>query len=185
MTQIPLLIFIYAFVFSACSPMSEIQLESSTDYNGGFEHSKHELPYNWYFYTPKTVKKSDFTISLDQNVFKEGKQSIHFFVEKCSQIGGHLSPGFSQEFSIKADKNYSIQFWIKNKGCQISAKLGQITAKTGVYKELKMNKNNNEWELYTLNFQSKKTEKSSKLRFEFNVLSGGECWVDGIEFNSL
>ncbi len=185
MTQFSLKIFIFAFIFSACSPMSEIQLDPTIDLNGGFEQSKNELPYNWYFYTPKTVKKSEFKIFLDQNIYKEGKQSLHFSVTKCSQTGGHLSPGFSQEFSMEAGKKYTVLFWLKNKGCQISAKLGQISIKTGDYKVIKVDKNNNEWELISLIYQTKKTENPSKLRFEFNVLSKGECWVDGFEIKPL
>ena len=62
--------------------MSEIQLDPTIDLNGGFEQSKNELPYNWYFYTPKTVKKSEFKIFLDQNIYKEGKQSLHFSYQR-------------------------------------------------------------------------------------------------------
>jgi hypothetical protein len=99
------------FILFGCAQHSEKETDKSAGINGGFESAKNNLPVNWLMYTPNTVPDSDFIIELDKTIFKEGKQSLKFEVKKCSNNGGSVSPGFTNQFSevggFPGEGNYS------------------------------------------------------------------------------
>jgi len=95
--QLSILLVLCALISQiSCKQMSEKITDKSAGMNGGFEVSKNGIPVNWVMYTPKTVADAKFEIVLDKDVFKEGKQSLRFDVDKCSSIGGWNSPGIYQ-----------------------------------------------------------------------------------------
>ena len=48
-------------VVIGCNQMSEIEIDTSAELNGGFEISKNGLPVNWLMYTQNTVPDGKFS----------------------------------------------------------------------------------------------------------------------------
>ncbi|MBC8215243.1 MAG: hypothetical protein H8E64_01865 [Candidatus Marinimicrobia bacterium] len=57
--------------------MIELVLDKTAGVNGGFEVNTSRLPMNWLVYSPNTVEEGEFTISADETIFVDGKQSLH------------------------------------------------------------------------------------------------------------
>ena len=87
-TQFIYFIFVLITLTVGCVKMSEYVEDKSAGLNGSFEVSENGLPVNWIMYTPNTIPDADFQIILDKDIFKEGKQSLKFEVERCSSTGG-------------------------------------------------------------------------------------------------
>lgn len=165
-----------------CQQMSEQISDKSAGLNGGFEISKNDLPVNWLLYTPKTVPDSDFKIVLDKDVFKEGKQSLKFDVQKCSSTGGWHSPGFTNEFSTSSkyegEGSYKLSFWIKNDGSKFNVSAGGVSAMKGNMKTLiQEDMQINDWKL--LEYEIDIPEKNW-LRMQLNILQPGTFWIDDV-----
>ena len=175
------------FVLSGCGPKSEKESDVSAGVNGGFEITKNKLPVNWLMYTPNTVPGSDFTIGLDNTIFKEGKQSLKFEVENCSNIGGANSPGFTNQFSevggFQGEGVYKLSFWIKNKGTKYRVIAGGVSPFEGEMKAiLEDNKDIDEWKLYEYNIN---IPQDMELKLELNILEPGTFWIDDIQIVKL
>jgi len=177
----------FALILAGCNQMSEKETDNSAGLNGGFEVSKNGLPVNWLMYTPNTIPDADFKIVLDKEVFKEGKQSLRFEVEKCSSIGGWRSPGFTNEFfeigKYEGEGRYKLSFWIKNDGTEFRISAGGVAAQKGNMKTLiQENEQINDWKL--LEYQID-IPKDWWLRMELNILQPGTFWIDDIKIEKL
>lgn len=171
------------FFIVGCMPMSEIETEKSAGINGGFEIIKNGLPVNWNMYTPKTVKDADFAIVIDTVDCKESKNSLRFIVKRCSSIGGHFSPGFTNEFlefgKFEGKARYKLSFWVKNEGSTFKISAGGVSSKNGDMKTLIEESNAiTEWKLleYIIDIPQNKW-----LRLELNILKPGTFWIDGVK----
>ena len=168
------------FLLAGCfGKMSELEKDKSAGLNGGFEVSSKGLPVNWMMYTPNTVKDADFKIVLDNEVYKEGKQSLKFDVVKCSSIGGRFSPGFTNEFFESREGSYKLSFWVKNEGSTFKISAGGVSAKKGNMAVLiDENEQISDWKLleYQIDIPT-----DNWLRMELNVLQAGTFWIDDIQ----
>jgi len=171
------------FILTGCTQMTEKETDESAGVNGGFEISNNSLPVNWGMYSPKTVPDSDFTIELDNTIYKEGKQSLKFEVKKCSNLGGRYSPGFTNQFSeiggFQGENTYKLSFWIMNNGTKYILNAGGVSAFGGEMKTLlEDNENIDEWVLYEYDI---KVPQEMELRVELNILEPGTFWIDDIQ----
>ena len=167
----------------SCNQMSEKIKDESAGMNGGFEVSKNGIPVNWLMFTSNTVPDADFNIVLDKNVFKEGKQSLRFDVDKCSSAGGWKSPGFTNEFvemgKYKGEGKYKLSFWIKNEGTEFKISAGGVSAMKGnMITLIQENKQIKDWKL--LEYQID-IPKDRWLRMGLNILQQGTFWIDDIQ----
>ena len=163
--------------------MSEQVSDQSAGLNGGFEIAENGLPVNWLIYTPKTVPDSRFEVALDRDVFKEGRQSLRFQVDKCSAAGGWKSPGFTNEFSeigkFLGEADYRISFWIRNSGAAFAIAAGGVSAKTGSMRTLmRDNAPTLQWRRFGYRVH---VPENQWLRMELNILSPGTLWIDNVE----
>jgi len=172
------------FLLAACfGQMSELEKDKSAGLNGGFEVSSNGLPVNWLMYTPNTVKEADFKIVLDNEVYKEGKQSLMFDVVKCSSIGGRFSPGFTNEFfesgKFEGEGIYKLSFWVKNEGSKFKISAGGVSAMKGNMAVLiDEDEQISDWKLLEYKID---IPKDNWLRMELNVLQAGTFWIDDIK----
>ncbi len=163
-----------------CTQMSEIEKDTSVGINGGFEVVKNGIPVNWLVYTPNTVPDGEFTISFDEDDFKEGTQSLKFEVKACSSIGGWKSPGFSNQFDAQKGSTYLLSFWIKNEGAEFQVRAGGVAPMTGDEKILMIsNEEIDDWKQFE--FSVPVREEFDQLRLEVNVLQPGTFWIDDIK----
>ena len=166
---------------------SEKESDKSAGINGGFEITKNNLPVNWMMYTPNTVSNSDFKIELDKHAFKEGLQSLKFDVKKCSSIGGHASPGFTNEFfdsgKFDGEANYKVSFWYKNNGSRFIVKAGGVSAFEGKMEILIESEEQVEsWKLEEYEIF---IPKDKHLRIELNVIKPGIFWIDDVRIKKI
>ena len=163
---------------------SKIVTDKTAGLNGSFEITKSGLPVNWIFYTSKTVSSGDFDIVIDQNDFKDGKQSLKFVVRKCSDKGGRLSPGFSQEIDAVPGETYSISFWAKNSGCEFIARVGGVNAFHGDCRTMVKSRESIEsWRQFSTKVMIPKEMKA--LRWELNILRQGTFWIDDLKIEKV
>ncbi len=174
-------ILISSFLFSGCTRMSETIRDQSAGMNGGFEIVASGLPVNWLLYTPGTIPTGDYDLIIDTNDFKEGRQSLQFFVRNCSANGGWHSPGFSQQYDAIPGKKYKISFWVKNSGCEFIARIGCVSAFEGEYETvIRTDVKIMEWEKYEYQYTMPEDKKFDNIRFELNILQPGTFWIDDI-----
>lgn len=184
--SIMLLLSLTAFL-GGCKQFSETVKDKSVGLNGGFEVSKNGLPVNWIMYTPNTVPNADFKIVLDEDIFKEGKQSLKFDVQKCSSTSGWKSPGFTNEFfeigRYKGEGSYNLSFWIKNNGTKFNISAGGVSTKEGDMKILiEGNETLNDWKFLEYEID---VPKDRWLRMQLNILQPGTFWIDDIEIEKI
>lgn len=165
---------------SACfKPLSESISDKSAGMNGSFEQTKNHLPVNWLCYTTKTINNADFDINSDTVNFKDGAKSLYFNVRTCSNKGGNLSPGISQEITLTPGETYKIGCWIKNTSAKFSIKISGVDelnrSEGPVFESSETHAN---WEKVELTYTLPKNMK--RLRIEVNVLSAGEFWIDDV-----
>ena len=153
--------------------------------NGSFEIIKDGLPVNWNYYSPKTVPNSDFSIICDNTLFKEGKQSLKFQINKCESMGGWHSPGFFEEFKVRPGETYKVSFWVINKGSYMEAKAETgMEGNPGISESIvNIGKTFSEWQYYEHDIQIPKN--NDNLRFEANILSPGTIWFDDIRITGV
>lgn len=178
-----LLIHAFMLILVGCNQYSEKQTDTSAGLNGGFEISKNNLPVNWLMYTPNTVPNADFKIVLDKNIYKEGKQSLRFDVNKCSSFGGWKSPGFTNEFfeigKYEGKGRYKLSFWIKNEGTEFKISAGGISAMKGnMITLIQENEQIEDWKLFEYQID---IPKDRWLKMELNILQPGTFWIDDIK----
>ena len=176
-------LFILSLLVGCASISKEIK-NSNAGINGGFEFEEHGLPVNWMMYTPETVREGDFQIVLDKTVKREGRQSLKFEVNQCSNIGGWLSPGFCQEYPAKPNSKYKVKFWIKTDGCKFDFEGRAVTEKTAKRLFiLERSESIPDWKKYE--FELVIPSEFDKLRIELNILSPGSFWIDDISNEKL
>jgi hypothetical protein len=166
-------------LMSCSTQMSESKLNPKLGNNGNFEIVEENLPVNWLVYTKNTVKTGDFNFTFDNTDFQSGKQSLRFDVKNCSAEGGWYSPGIAQEIPVKSGEEFSISFWVKNKGSEFSFNIAGISTfgREGT-NSIKSTNNTGEWVQYKTTYKT--PEKMNKLRIEFNVLQAGIVWIDDV-----
>lgn len=163
-----------------CNQMSEQIVDETAGDNGGFEVVQNGLPVNWLMYTPNTVPEAEFNILLDTVDFQEGSQSLKFKVERCSNLGGWKSPGFTNEFNVDKGSNYNFQFWIKNTDAEFKVMAGGVSAMEGNMKTLvQTSESFNQWKQF--DFSIPISEEYTTLRIEVNILKPGTFWIDNIK----
>ena len=170
-----------------CNKMSEKVIDKTAGLNGSFEVSKNGLPVNWLMYTPNTVQDADFHIILDKEIFKEGKQSLKFDVERCSSTGGWKSPGFTNEFfeigRYQGEGRYKLNFWVKNAGTEFSITAGGVAAKEGNMTTLiREHEQIDDWKLLEYEID---VPKDRWLRMQLNILQPGTFWIDDIRIEKI
>lgn len=173
-------------LLQGCNPMSVAIKGDDCRMNGNFEIIKKGLPVNWNYYAPETVPNSDFTISADPNIFKEGKRSLSFHIRECGDsIGGWHSPGFFKEFKVMPGETYTVSWWVLNKGCKFKVK-----AETGMEGNpgiseifIKTQESFTEWKYFEHQIQI--PAANDNLRFEVNILSAGSIWFDDIKITGV
>ena len=174
------LCFVLLLMGSSCNQMSELYINDSAGFNGGFEVVKNGLPVNWQMYTPNTVPEGQFTILLDTVNPKEGKQSLKFNVSSCSANGGWHSPGFTAQHSVDENTTYILSCWVKNSGAEFAISAGGVSAMKGEMKLLiKDNQEYSEWTRLT--FRIPVSSEFNELRIQFNVLKPGAFWIDNLQ----
>ncbi len=172
---------------TGCMQMSEKETDESAGINGGFEVAKNGLPVNWLMYTPNTVPNSDFKITFDKNIYKEGKQSLMFDVIHCSSTGGRLSPGFTNEFSdigaFEGEANYKLSFWIKNNGAKFRVEAGGVSPYKGDMKILiESDEQIEDWKYFEYRIN---VPTDRHLRIQLNVLESGTLWIDDVQIDKI
>jgi hypothetical protein len=186
--RLTVLIGILPFLLGGCNFKTGNSTSKTAGLNGGFEISnKNGLPVNWGVYTPEQVPVKDFTIVLDQQVFREGKQSLKFDVKKCSSIGGRYSPGFTNEFfevgPYKGDANYKVSFWARNDGARFRVAAGGVSSKKGDEKILvESSESFNEWKYFEYKVH---VAKDKWLRMELSILEPGQFWIDDVHVQKV
>ncbi len=182
-----LFIFCTVMTIAGCNQLSEHVSDESAGLNGGFEVSANGLPVNWRMYTPETVPDADFKIILDREVFREGKQSLKFEVERCSPAGGWRSPGFTNEFSDTGryfgEGQYRLSFWIRNMGAEFSVSAGGVSAKGGdMITLIRDDTSIDDWKLleYTIAVPT-----DQWLRLQLNILKPGTFWIDDLRIERM
>lgn len=170
-------------VLSSCMKMSEKESDAAAGVNGGFEVEKNGLPVNWMMYTPNTVPEGDFKIVIDQNEYKEGKQSLRFDVVACSSTGGRFSPGLTNEFfdsgEFKAEGIYKLSFWMKNTGSKFKVSAGGVSPQQGEMNVLiESDTDAKDWSY--LEYEISILE-GRHLRLELNILRPGTFWIDDVQ----
>jgi hypothetical protein len=159
---------------------STMKFDKAAGCNGSFEYSEAGLPVNWAVYTP-LVKKKGCELKFDTTDAKDGKQSLEFIVRECSDVGGWHSPGIFQERKILPGRNYKTTFWLKNTGCRIKVDLATIKNPTHGHCDtvLKTSQVLTNWTKFEFSTQS--YPGAIHFRFELNVLSPGNLWIDDLE----
>ena len=167
-----------------CNQMSEVEIDNSAELNGGFEISKNGIPVNWLMYTPNTVPNGKFEIILDNEEFKEGKQSLRFDVEECTSKGGWFSPGFTNQFDAEKGGVCRLSFWVKNNGAEFRVYAGGVGAKTGEMKTLiQTSEEIIDWKQYE--FSVPISTDFDQLRLEVNILKPGTFWIDDVQVSKV
>jgi hypothetical protein len=169
-----------SFQMGCLHPMSESEIDKSKGLNGSFESFKNGLPINWLVYTSQSTSTGQFKIEADTMNKKEGHHSLYFQVEKCSNRGGHYSPGIAQEIEVKAGVTYHIQCWVKqfHSNCRLTLSSVDVKHASSI-QTIECTNQNNDWNLIEFDYQI--PQNMNRLRFEFNVLSPGECWIDDVQ----
>ncbi len=175
------------FTLLACAPMSEHIKDPSAGLNGSFEVARDGLPVNWLLYTPKTLADADFAISLDTHIYREGKQSLKFSVEKCSPSGGWRSPGFTNEFfsvgKYSGPARYRLSCWVKNDGAAFHISAGAVNEKSGNMQTLMEEERSiHEWKFLEWDIE---IPAQRWLRLQLNVVKPGRFWIDDIRVEKL
>lgn len=149
--------------------------------NGGFEETVDGYPANWLLYTNNASAQGDFKLSINTSDKMEGKQSLEFAVNSCSDEGGYLSPGFTNEFQAKPGKSYLIRFYTKSAPeTKWVFRLSGVTAKKGFgEKQVASPSASANWEKHEIYFTQ--PDNAKRIRMELNVLSKGIFLIDGIE----
>lgn len=180
-----LFFFLIVLSLNACTQkLSESIKNEKEGINGSFEIIEENLPVNWLVYTPKTIKKSDFDFFTDNTEAINGKNSLKFVVRNCSNVGGHLSPGISQEIEVEPKNTYIIKCWIKNDGSKFRIKSNAVSAFSKDKGEIiESNTSKQDWVLYELTTTI--PEKMKRLRLEINVLESGTVWIDDISISKV
>lgn len=169
---------------NGCTQMSEIIEDKTAGLNGSFEYTKSGLPVNWILFTSKTVPTGDFDLIIDTTEFKDGKQSLKFFVRECSPNGGWLSPGFCKEYEALPGETYRVSFWIKNYGCEFLIKIGGVSASRGQYDTIVKSKETiDTWRLFDHNYTI--PQEMNAIRFEMNIVQPGSFWIDDIKIEKI
>ena len=181
------LLIISLFFLGGCKQFSETETDPSAGLNGGFEVVKNGLPVNWIMYTPNTVPNSDFKIKLDQQVYKQGKQSLRFDIISCTGNEGWNAPGFTNEF-IDGGKfwgkgKFKLSFWVKNKETTFMVSSDGVSALEGNMNTLiKSGEELDDWEFFEFKID---VEEDQWLRMELNILSPGTFWIDDIRIERI
>lgn len=168
----------FLIMFTSCVSMSDWEMDKSAGINGGFEIFRKGIPVNWLVFTPATVKPTaTFSISADSVNPSEGKVSLRFDVQSCDSMGDRHSPGICNEFPVEEGKTYLVRYRLRNTGCRIKVRLGAIKMDAGKqFTAYDSNRPIKEWELIE---QEIKVEKGlNRIRFVFNALTPGTCWLD-------
>ncbi len=175
---------LFTFCITSCSAFSEQVSDEEAGMNGGFEVDRDGLPVNWLCYTPETVGDDDFTIQIDDEEFKEGKQSLRFDLQKNYTKVGRFAPGITQEFAALNGTNYRISFWVKNTGSEFFIRTSAVSAHDQIVgPSLRSKEVIDTWKYFELEFSMH--SGLPKLRFELNVLSKGSFWIDDIQINEI
>ncbi|MCK6610423.1 MAG: hypothetical protein L6Q78_05215 [Bacteroidia bacterium] len=173
------------FTMSCSNRFSECHPNGTNSMNGGFEESVDGYPANWLLYTNKAAASGDFTLTLNSSDRVEGKQALEFSINTCSNKGGYLSPGFTNEFDAKPGRSYLISFYTKSSPeTKWIFKLSGVTAKKGFgEKVISSPAASSNWEKHELKFTQ--PENAKRIRMELNVLSTGKFLIDGIEMHEV
>lgn len=184
MSLLKLLKFSTLLTFSFCkAQLSESVIDHSVGMNGSFEVVKNGMPVNWLVYTEKTVKEGQFKFSIDDDS-KQGNNSLKFSVVKCSEKGGWLSPGISQEVKVKKSTNYKVTFWARNMGAEILIRINGVSSlKKDVGLSLRTSEIKEDW--FEYKFTYKLPETMEKLRIEINIVKPGTIWIDDIKIEEV
>lgn len=167
-----------------CTAMSESLSDDAAGFNGGFEVARDGLPVNWIVYSPRTIPTGDYDLVVDQENFKEGRQSLRFVVRESSPDGGNRSPGISKEHPATPGHRYKVGFWVRNDGAEFRARVGSVTATEGVYDLIVQSKDTiPTWRYYE--HELTLPSESDRIRFEVNVLGPGEFWIDDISISEV
>jgi hypothetical protein len=175
------IIFLLQFTNGACQKkMSEYMFDEHAGFNASFEISKNNLPVNWFLYTPSNVPYSSFTLQLSPDA-ADGKQSLLFDVKACEKTGGWRSPGVAKELQVKPGQNVKIKLQIKNVGCKYRIRLHPVNAKEKGRGIDIVQTESHDWRMVTHAITI--PDQMNLLRFEFNVLSAGKCWIDDVRID--
>ena len=170
------------FILSGCfSPIFSEQ-DSSAGLNGSFEKIKFSLPLNWYIYAAEDYKKT-YDLVYDTVDAQDGKQSLKFEIRKVDQ-STHLfkKPGFFGNIEATAGDKCKVSFWVKNDRCDF-----KITVSSYGEKDPKPVIRTNEYFVNWKYFEYEHTvpEKSSRIKFELNIFSPGNFWIDDIKIEKI
>jgi len=164
--------------------MSESIRKPSVDMNGGFEHTKSDLPVNWIVYSPSSIPTGKYDLMFDTDDFKEGKQSLKFLVHKCSDKGGRYSPGITQEYPAQPVESYLVSYWIKNDGCRYAVIAGGVDAKTSHYETIDSSSGRTQaWRF--VKHKIRLPRKYKRVRFELSIRSPGTLWIDDVKIEQI
>ena len=188
-----IMLLIFTSIFVACNPFSKSNLLSDSTsekiigINGGFEEVKDNLPLNWLIYSPKTIPKADFKITLDQKVYKEGMQSLRFDVLQANDGANGKYPGFTNEFfevgKFSGEASYKLSFWLKNTESKFVIKAGSVSEKSGVMSVLKLgNETISDWTYYEYDIY---IPEGQWLRIQLNILEAGTFWIDDVQIHHI
>jgi hypothetical protein len=172
------IILLLQFTSGACQKkMSEYISDEHAGFNGSFEIVKNNLPVNWFIYSPSTVLNSSFTLQLSSDA-TDGKQSLFFDVKSCEETGGWHSPGIAKELPVRPGQKVEIKIQLKNVGSKYRIQLHPVNAKDKSRGIDIVQTESHNWRIVTHDITI--PDQMNSLRFEFNVLSAGKCWIDDV-----
>ena len=176
-------LFFFLLVFQSCLKMSEHIEDSTAGLNGSFEISQDGLPVNWLLYTPNIVPKSEFEMLLDTKIYKDGKQSLKFKVNRCTETGGWMSPGFTNQFFDKGEGIYKLSMWVKNEESEFIISAGGVSYNKGnMITLIKSKEQISDWKLLEYEIE---VPSENSFRLEVNILQPGTFWIDDIRIDKL
>ena len=164
--------------------MSEVVEDPDAGLNGSFETVSEGLPVNWMLYTQNTVQEGDFDIVIDTENAAEGSQSLKFDIRSCSPQGGWYSPGLAQEIAVTPGKEYNLSFQIRNSGAQFHIKAGPVAVSASDMRTIVHTAEPLiDWLIMDYNILIPENFKT--LRFEVNLLTPGQFWIDDISITEM
>lgn len=164
---------------SGCDGPTEHRSDPSAGVNGGFEVVRDGMPVNWLLYTPNRTRASQFRMTLDTVVFKEGRQSLKFELER---VGPGTRPGFTNEFSdvgrFRGPARYRVSFWAKSDSTTFVMSSGPVSTKAGNMRPVvTRDALFVEWTEFEFVVD---VPKEQWLRLRLSLLSPGSFWIDDV-----
>jgi hypothetical protein len=164
---------------AVAADFSETLKDAAAGPNTSFELARDGRPLNWSLYTPATTGSNTFTIGVDTQRAKGGKQSLRITSQAPHPKGGRFSPGFFREVPAQAGDVWEVSFHALSTGAEFLAEAGGVSAKQGEIKPwLRWKEQDADWKLHSTRIAI--AEGMDRLRLQITVLGVGSVNFDDV-----